>query len=467
MSKTLLRKAWDEFIQSFKTDLSDQEAEVERAIGFGRMREQLWTELENVEQSADGWIWPIDIFVDDDGSLFSIVAQSGKLYQVPIAISGDTMSLGTWTQVTEVFKPVEQQSFRVIRTSEGRHRFIGVAASSVLNRVAEIDSRDLFDCFIEDVAETGNWPRLDFYHLGRSNEEAWEFGTVDFHARDGVCYVVSGLFDEDHPLAKATIQAYERDPEAWGFSIEFYAFGEAEVIVVEPEIRVPVYKRGRILRVSIVKEQDAANLFTRVANITEEKVRMKRDTLSALTDLFGSDDAAKDFLAKFELNVDGVNRSVTEENLVHRTTEAASALTEAVTEQDEEEETEESEDLEMSEGDVEAVAQHILGSPAFKAIGQALLKIQTSVDALSTARAADAKEIAVLKEANATSHKRLATVEKAEEVKKTEYQQDMPARTTRKASFRPRDQYAEDGEETTEDLSSRAERTLAKVQAPY
>lgn len=473
-----LRKAWDSFLQGFKADIAQETEGIERAIGFIRLREQLWDALDNAEETADAWAWPIDIFVDDDNSLFAIVAQSGKLYQIPITVTDENMSLGSWTQVTEVFKPVQQSRFTVKRQKDGRYRFVGVAATSVLNRVAEIDSTTLFDSFVEDVEETGNWPRVDFYHLGRYNEDAWEFGTVDFHAREGFCYVVSGLFDEDHPLATAAIRAYEEDPEKWGFSIEFYAFGEPEVIVVEPEVRVPVYTKGRIIRVSIVKECDAASLFTRVANVTEETVRMKRNTVDALAEFFGTDDAAKKFLESFEIEVDGINRSVDDDNLVHRAKKAMqrlsatddgaadpAATTAAAASSDDN--ADDDEPLVLDEAAIGELARQVAESPTFKGLEASIAKLQKSVDDLSTARAADHKELTALKTAAQKTGARVADLAKDEQQKKTEYQQDMPAKAGRRATFRPRDENADEDDNAPEDLAKTAERTLAKIPNRY
>lgn len=472
-----IRKIWNELVQSFREEFLVDEIligeaegeEVERAMGFSRMKEKLWTVLESSERTASEWAWPIDIFVDDNGGHFAVVAQSGKLFQIPLTISQDDIELGEWTQVTETFEPVQQTAFRVIRQADGRHRWLGVVASSVLNRVGEIDSKDLFDSFVTDVEQTGNYPRLDFYHLGRYNEKAWEFGTADFHAREDCCYIASGLFDEDHPLAQAAIQAYETDPEKWGFSIEFYAFGEPEVIVVEPEVRVPVYKKGRIVRISIVREADAASLFTRIGNITEEKIRMKRDTVNALAEFFGTDEAAEKFLNSFEVEIDGINRTITDDKLIHRSKETKSEKgVQAKADTKVEAKAEETELDPVIELDEEAMAElteQVLTSPVFQTIVDGLGVIQKTLDTLLTARETDSAEIAALRTEAKKVAVRLASVEKEETTKKQEYLEDLPARKGRTATFRPREEYAT--EEDSEDLAQSANRTLAKLPRRY
>lgn len=472
-SKNALQRAWDNIIQTLYSKTSEQTEEIERAIGFSRLREQLWEALDNSEQSAAGWAYPIDIFVGDDGSsLFSIVTQNGKLYQVPMTLDSDNVSLGSWTQVTEVFEPVSQarSSFKITRDKKtGQHRWLFIAATSVINRVGEIDSTELFDSFVDDAAETGDFPRVDFYHLGESDPDTWEFGTADYLARDGFCYIATGLFDEDHPLARAAIKAYEDQPGVWGCSIEFYAKREAEIIVLDPKVQVPVYKKGKNTRISIVKEVDAAGLFTRVANVTEEKVRMKRDIMEVLGEFFGDDQAA---LENFAENVDTINRTVKSEGLIHRAKSAKKDPNPPppADDDDDEEDTDDTEDTEEGDDlpvelDDEAIAQVakvVTQSPEFVAMQQSLTKINAALDIIVQTREADAKAVAEIKKGQATLAKRLAGVEKEDTEKKQEWAEDLPARRTRKASYRPREEHDTESE-NEEDLANRAKQTLSKL----
>lgn len=468
--KNTLRRVWDRFLDFMLREMdSGTKEEVERAIGFGRLREQLWTELDNSERAADGWIYPIDIFIEDDGSLSSVVTQNGKLYQVKLSLSNDNLSLGEeWVQVTEVFEPVEQNRFAIKRQADGRHRWLFVAATSVINRVGEIDSGELFDSFVADAEETGKYPRVDFYHMGDADPEAWEFGTADYLARDNCCYIATGLFDEEHPLAKATIRAYEENPDVWGCSIEFYAKAEPELILASPEIKVPVYKSGRNTRISVVKEVDAAGLFTRIG-ITEEKSRMKRDVLDKLTELFGDDEEA---LAAFIETVDTVNRTVKDEKMVHRNKKAAKQ-DEATEDEEEdgeaEEETEGEEDtirhLELDDEALSELAGKVATTPAFAAIQQSLEKLQTSLDELAKAKEENTAEIARLKKDNGKLAKKVQSLEQDEDEKFQEKLTDLPRRKTATASYRrPREIHAADEDEEDEnDLAAVAAETLRKL----
>lgn len=462
-----LRRLWNGMVDSLNQNISQQTEEVERAISFLRVREQLWEALDNSPQSADGWIYPIDVYLDEDGSLFSIVTQNGKLYRVGLAIAEDTLSLAEeWTQVTEVFQPISQSRFTITRQKDGRHRWLFIAATSVINRVGEIDSTTLFDSFVEYAHENDFWPSVDFYHLGDSDPELWDFGTADYLARDGFCYIASGLFDEDHPLATATIRAYEEDPEKWGCSIEFYALGEPELITVDPEVRVPVYKEGKNTRISIVREKDAAGLFTRIG-IAEEKKRMNEVVISALKELFGdeNEEAVKQFVAK----VDGVNRTIKDDKLITRTAADKAAADKKTEDEDEEEETNELEVplLELDDEALAVITQQLLASDSWKPVQQAISDLQAQVKELQTTQETDKKEITRLADVNKKLVGRLQTLEKDDAQKLEDRVADLPAksRQTVKIGHRPSTAYRDEvnGEALEEDLATRAKETLSTL----
>lgn len=459
---SFLKRLWDGVVESLNTNIASQTAEVERAVSFLRIREQLWEALDNSPQAADGWIYPLDVYVDDDASLFSIVTQNGKLYRVGLTLDGDNLSLSDeWTQVTEVFQPVSQSRFTITRQKDGRYRWLFIAATSVINRVGEIDSTTLFDSFVEYANDNDFWPRVDFYHLGDADPELWEFGTADYLARDGFCYIASGLFDEDHPLAKATIRAYEEDPEKWGCSIEFYALGEPELITVDPELRVPVYKEGKNTRISIVREKDAAGLFTRIG-IAEEKRRMNEVVVSALKELFGDDEeSVKQFIDK----VDGVNRTIKDEKLITRTAGADS--------QEEEDESADTETqeldvplLELDEEALQVITQQVLNSEAWKPVQQAISDLQAVVKELQTSSENDRKEITRLADVNKKLVARLQSLEKDDAQKLDDRVADLPAnsRRTVKIGHRPSQAYRDEVDgEALEDFAERAKDTLSTL----
>lgn len=443
----------------------------ERSFSMSRFYEKISMSLWDIYDNGGDYARLIDVYLNDDGAgLSAIVAQSGKLFQVPLSVSNEEVTLGSWVQVEEKFTPVQQNNFRVFRQKDGRHRWVAIAGTSILNRSGEIDSVKLFDSFVQQSKEEGIYPRLDYYHHGEENPELWEFGTADYLAREGVCYIASGLFDEDHPLAKATIQACQRDEAGtWGNSIEFWAYAEPEKISLDPEITIPVYNDGINTRISVVLEKEAAALFTRLG-VLEEGVKraMNEKTNKELQTLFGENsEELNKFLEKFEQSVDQTNKRVADERLIHRTAAAAAAEAEAEAEEETtEEETDEEEtpELVLDDAAVEAIAQTVFASPQFKQLSRA-------VETLIKAREADQAEIAELKETNSQLAKVVGRLAKDDGTRKTEYLQDLPAKKTLKVSYRaseahdePEDEYdAADPfvfGETYEDI---AERTLAKL----
>lgn len=484
--REIFHRVWEGFLNSVGLKDSDDVYQLvnststhpvqKRSMSMARLREQLWYALDEAE---GGWAYPIDIFVGDDGSsLFSIVAQSGKLYSVPLTIQQESITLGEWTQVKEEFTPVQQNRFFVRRQQDGSYRWTAIAATSVLNRVGAIDSQKLFDSFIELATKRNKYPRLDFYHYGETDPEVWEFGTADFLARDGVCYLASGLFDEGHPLAEATIRASEAGEDNWGCSIEFYAYVEPEKILIDPEVTVPVYNEGENTRISVVLEEDAAGLFTRLG-VKEGVTRtMDKNTRNALEKLFGDNtDGLQEFLDQFEEGVDDVNQRVKNDKLIHRAKverdvnpkpddpvknpDQSEDDTDAEdTEADTDGEDDDDEGLVLDDSAVEAITQQMLQSPEFVAIRQSISDLTDLVKTAVAAQEKRDKEVKQIKQ----SVERLGQ-EDAE--KQSEWLQDLPARRGKTVSYRPRDAHGAADSEEDADYSAQAARTLEKIKLAY
>lgn len=462
----ILRRMWNSLL-----DMLIADEPVARALSMYRLQDQLWVAL-NPDDDGE-WKWPIDVFVDGP-DLFAIYTQGGLLYRVGLTVNGDTLALGTPVQVTQEFPAVEQSRGRFIvqRQTDGRDRWTMIAGTSVLNRVAEIDSAELFDSFVDEAACTGKYPRLDFYHLGMSDPEAWEFGTADYLARDGVCYIASGTFD-NHPLAAATIAAAAREPGRWGASIEFRARQEPELIAVEPaEVTVPVYRKGTNTRISIVLEQDAAGHFTTLG-VSREVLRMRSDILEKLTELYGDDEQAQAFLAQFGVEVDRVNRQVDEQGLIHRTQEeqpAAEAAASAGAQEEQEEDAQTPGELVLDEEAVRAIVGEVVQTPVFTTMHTAINTLAENVTALTAALEAREQKIADLEGQLARMTKRVKALEQEEGQKQQQWLEDLPASRQTKVTFRPRQarqgrdgDNADGGNEDPESLADLAERALAEL----
>lgn len=481
--KSLLRKAWKGIMDA----LFGSEVElpfVERSIALDRVYEQIWNRLDEMYAAGGDWGYPLNMYVGDNGtSLFSLVTQGGKIYQVPITVSQDTVTLGDWTQVMENFVPVTQSRFTVRRLKDGSHRWFGIAATAVINRLGEIDSSKLFDSFVQRINETGQYPTLDFYHMGESDSKTWDFGVADYVARDGCCYIASGTFYEDHPLAKAAIRVMSSDGSGeWGHSIEFYAEGEPEDLKIEPNVQIPVYYDGENTRISMVLEKDAAGLFTRMLNISQKEERsMNKKIEAALAKLFGDDE---DAMQAFVENVDTVNRTVKDEKLIHRAKKNDPAEKDDDIEEDagdgDEEDTEagdadtdeeetEPQRIVLDEIGMKALVEQVSQSKEFgdliNPFRQTISDLQALVNELKTTNDTQTKDITRLKKTNEKLVERVNALSADENQKKQTWQQDLPARKVTQATYRPSlaNQGDEDDEEDDDDFTVRAQRSLSNL----
>lgn len=462
MQKTKERNLFLRFLELF-FDAGEEDGEqgedAQRSIPLSRIGEQLWSLLIDRENETGDWAWPVDIYFED-GSLFAIVAQAGRLFQVPLTLTGQDVTMGDWVQVEEQFAPVGQSRMMVTRQADGRYRWTMIAASAVLNRVGEIDSRALFDSFIAYATRTGNYPRLDFYHLGGAGEE-WEFGTADYLARDGYLYIASGLFDEDNPLSQATRQAVERSPGTWGASIEFRALGEPELISADPQVFIPVYTEGINTRISVVMEADAAGLFTTLAT-PKEIARMDARILEKLRELYGDDE---DGLNAFVATVDTTNRTIEDKNLIARSNNADQPPVEDTdgdqdTDQDAEtpatrqadpDEAEQPVDVVLDDDTMAIVARAVVESDAFAQQLAAIGQVAGLVEAVEAIRTGIED-----------MGNRLSALEADEDDKRREWANDLPARRQVKVSYRPRDVHrTDDGDKEPQTMEDQAAAIVA------
>lgn len=296
------RELWEAVKRLFESLLQEQAAGKERPEE--RRGLSLMAVFEGVMNSMEEGAWFHDFYQDGDG-LFAIVSGKGKLFRVPVAERDGVVVLGDWVPLDAT--PATART-SVIRQADGRVRWLSISATSVLNKVGEIDSRALFDSFITRATETGEYPYRCFYHQG----EALRTGLADFLARDGDVFITSGLYD-DTPLALAEIAALERDAEAWEESIHYEPTNWPDMEEMVPGVVVPVFNQGRMIEISTLPAGRAAAWFTAI-NVREVN-RMREEVYTALVTLLdGDEEQAKGFAAL----VDGTNRQVKDENLVTR-----------------------------------------------------------------------------------------------------------------------------------------------------
>jgi hypothetical protein len=407
----------------------------ERGQSVSRLYELLYAELEKTGQLYEAWIH--DIYLDDNKENFAVISKRGKLYQVPITMDGDDVSFGEWREVVEEFRPAMTARTIVRQQPDGWYRWLSISATSVLNRVGEIDSAALFDSFIKHVRETGEYPIRDFYHLGRNAR----IGKSDFLARDGVAYINSGLFDKT-PIALAIARDHIENPEYWGDSITYLPTSSPEMMELQG-VEIPVYKTGVHRATATLPEARAASWFTNTE--VTEVMRMRKEIQEELDRLKESGGLSDEDVAAFVSAVDGINREA--DGLIHREAEDAETEDENVEEEAVETATE---DTPEQEREQDAESEFVLDESAVEAIGA---QFSAMLEPLSA-------EIATLKEQIGTMTERMAKAEKdiqtsvgaidrriqtLEGAEKTR-QDDTPRNQKMRVTYRPRMANAQESE---------------------
>lgn len=282
----------------------------ERAVTIGN----IWTTVQNHldemgtpneygDMRSSGYV--LDVYLKDTGPFAIITKSDGKLYKIPVTIDTNSqISLGEEELVVIDFPPVTTRGITVKRQADGRVRWFAMpACTAVLNRSGEIDSRALFDSFVEHIErDGGTYPEMDFFHLG----ERLILGTADWVARDGYSYCASGLFDETE-IGRAAAKAIEDHPEYWGLSIAYLPTEEPEKLRSGDGIEIPVYNAGINRYISLLPEDTAASILTSIST-GEEVNRMDKKIKDALKKLTGDDSELFDNIVAA---VDDVNRSAT------------------------------------------------------------------------------------------------------------------------------------------------------------
>ena len=424
-----VRQLWNQIKAAFEPHLEE-----ERAVGLGRLFNQL--DLALYESPDHGMAWLHDLYRADDGSLFAIASERGKLYRVGLEFNDEGATLGEWMPVTEEFKPVGEARTRtsVIRQADGRVRWLSVSCTSVLNRVGEIDSKALFDSFVEHARSTGEYPYRTFYHQG----EALKTGQADYMARDGSVFITSGLYDDDNPLAAAEIVAMERDADKWGESIGYMPTAEPEMIEIADGVTIPVYNAGVIREISTLPNDSAAAWFTTIR--TQEVMRMRPEVMSALVELLeGDEERAKGFAAL----VDGTNREIQEDDLVSR---------EAATEEPQEPPAktpdpgtpapEIEREVVLDQAAVDLITAQF--AEMLAPFTEKIEGLEAQLSALTDGQSAAADEARQAREALDT---RIKAVERDDEDKQRQWLADMPRRETLNVTHRPREANRPDGGE--------------------
>lgn len=424
----------------------------------------IYTQLSEAVRSGTEWVYITDIFVEDGNNMFAVAAKEGKLYKIPFTIDfqSNTVKLGDWQEVMIEFKPVSN-GLILQKTAEGT-RFLQMACTSVLNRNGFIDSTALFDKMIErfNAEASPKKQYADFFHLG----EQFRVGSVDYVDREGNILIISGLFDRSE-LGDLMAQSLQDDPEFWGTSISFLPMSKPSLLQVNEDISIPVYEDGELMATTFLPEKDACSLFT-AARIEQENNMASKRIEDALRKITGGNE---ELLKKFTGLLDDTNRSIEENNLIHRDKEEGTEPTppteppadnaEGSTTEPDVKGTEESHEedvtvVEVDDAAVQALSEKVFADERFSAL-------QTSVDALNESVKKLLEQATAVPTLLEPIVSRLVELEKSDDAKKVEWQKDLPRRKEVQVTYRARKSEQDDKEDDKATFADIASETLAKI----
>jgi len=459
-----LEKLWTKVRVAFEEALGVTEEDPLRALSGWDMMDQVYAQLNQLDGDL-AYAWPVDFFLDEK-QVYMVVTAEGKLYRAAINVDADdNVILGEWEHIKTEHVPVESR-IAVHRQKDGTYRFVAIANTAILNRVGEIDSMAMFDDFIRRAEDTGVYPYVTFYHI--TAEEllpTFRLGQCDFLARDGAVYINSGVLDPDTPLGPDVIRALETNPELWGTSIGFLPLSPPELAEIGG-VKIPVYQEGEHKELSFILEEDAAAWYT---VLREEVCRMDGKIVNAMQALGLSDERIEEFS---EL-VDGVNRTVSTEDLIVREggdpPEEPEAAADAPEEPGEAPEAEPAGDepegpgvtqIVLDEETVPALAEELLKSAPFQ---EALAPLATGLQEIGgkledlVSQLTGAQE-----EALEPIRARLEVLEKTDEKKRKDWEADLPAKRKVEVTYRPPGRGA-DSDPAPQSYEDRANATLEKL----
>jgi hypothetical protein len=386
--------------------------------------------IDTAVREQDPQAWLNDVYADEDtGDLFAIITSQGKLYKAAITLGADNATVGEWVECKLDFPTLRTIKTRLIHQADGKVRWLSIACSSVLNRMGEIDSRALFQSFLDNIERTGEYPVRQFYHCGMD----FVTGQVDFVAVDDNLLLMSGVYN-DTELAKREIAARELDSGYWGESIGFLPTAPPKNLEIENGVTIPVYAEGKLVEESTCAEHDACAWFTSTIIVEEVNRMLEKRQMDALIKLFGGDeDAAKDWLKN---NVDEVNRQIADNGLITLTVdvnepiepvEPVADLTPAPVP------VPEPPNVEVDEPTIHAIGDYILEGMQTR-ITEATQPLVEAIAGITTRLETAEKLITEY----GKMPERLSKLEIDEEERKRVWLEDAPPRPTVRVSHRPR-----------------------------
>lgn len=433
---------WDKAVKAAANKIASlyKEMEMDVPASVEKMRSVTLYALEEMAYRAAYGKYPMasfnGLYASEDGGLFIVLNQDMKLYRSEIEWQDGEMMLSDWKEVSMEFVPRSQTT--ITRQADGSVRWLSISATATINKVGEIDSRQLFDNFVKRAEETGAYPQRIFYH---ENGQKYVTGQADFLARSGNCYITGGVYNDSF-LAQAEIKAREAEPDYWGDSIGYLPMGPVEFIKVRG-FDIPVYQDGINVEISTLPKNEAASLFVQ----TEVKRAMNERQLEALAKLaFGGDvERAKQWV---EENPEEVNRQIDQRGLVTRSEgETIEVEVQAA-------------EFELTDEVIQVIITRMAENEVIRA--QAV-KLDEQAQALTGLQ----EKLTSVETVLARLEQRLGTVEQTDQEKRRQIAQDLPANAVvTRLTYRPS---VERGKEQAEQPSDAelAEKTLDGIGLKY
>jgi hypothetical protein len=299
-----------------KPEAKGREAEAvadERTMAIGQMWAQVSMHINSLDpEDWNLWHWLQDLYYDptpgpspgeggEQGQLFAITISAGRLYRWPVAVDGDTVTVGDPVAVVVEFSEsaerraqnverrtdndaVLRSTFTVRRSKDGRWVGCSILCTATVNKMGILDSRQLFDSFAERFKGDGT-EYVNVLHLGGARSQ---IGFLRHVWREEKLLVGIYEFYKDDPLAEASARTLATDEEGfWGGSIEFKHFGEPQLVEVADGVKLPMTHDGQLFGYSIARNQDCAAWYT--GNVVMERAMTKREREIAL-ELLGDEE---------------------------------------------------------------------------------------------------------------------------------------------------------------------------------
>lgn len=287
----------------------------QRALDQGMLADHVFEFLEDEMQAADSYYWPgfHGIYSEQAGQ-YVVLSKDGRLYKRQIIIAeDDSVMLGDEVAVQLVHVEMQNRKIEIKRQDDGSYHYALLSAVPVINRANAIDSTELLQSFVERIKESGEYPKLDFFHF----RDAMKIGEAYEVMMLGNVYVELGKFD-DTPFARSVAQTIQANPEEWGTSIDFYADEYSREDVGEG-VLIDVFRKGTHKWTAILPQNDAAHPFTMavVSGETRKMAMSEREEKAFLAAAAFMDDDQKEALLA---GVREVNDLIDSNQVVYRMT---------------------------------------------------------------------------------------------------------------------------------------------------